>query len=362
MKDVKQCSISSVAFTLEVDAYDTLYNYIESIRARYTDDPDGEEILADIESRIAELILAVHSAEMVVAKPLVDNIIDQLGSVDDICPEESASSHQEQGEASDPKPKGKRHLYRNPDDAPIGGVCSGIAAYIGCNASIVRAIALLLVFCAGTSIWVYIILWIVMPAAVTARQKLEMRGEPITVSSIKEFYESLAGNNRSAGQGVISSIFSAIGRVIMVIFKIIVVCIFIALIVAFVGVLIGAFAMIVLKGYHFAEWTTFAISIMALCSIAMLLALGIYASLQIINSRRVKLKVIVVTLLVWLLFSLSAASFAALSAKHRGGDAWRLNISPAAVEIDIDSSESGSSSRLEKLKKLEQSHLDVEPQ
>ncbi|MFR9523080.1 MAG: PspC domain-containing protein [Rikenellaceae bacterium] len=310
MKDIKHCSISGVAFTIEIDAYDSLHTYLESIRERYTDNPDGEEILADIEARIAELILAVHSESRVVAKPLIDNIIAQLGSVDEICSEQTSPTGEQETESQNQKnrakERGKKHLYRNVDDAPIGGVCSGIAAYVGCNAAIVRAIALLLLFFGGASIWVYIILWIVMPAAVTARQKLEMRGEPITVASIKDYYNTIADYEKS--RSIISSLLSLVGRIMMIIFKIIMVCILISLILALLSIVIGAFALVAVNSYTTGNWSEVLISIMALCSAAMLLGLGVYFTLQIINSRRIKLKAIVATLIIWFLLTLTTAT------------------------------------------------------
>ncbi|MBQ1981022.1 MAG: hypothetical protein II226_07030, partial [Alistipes sp.] len=84
MNKVKKCSIAGVSFTLETDAYETLNAYIDSLRNAYKGNPDGEEIIADIEARIAELILSTLPADSVVAKPLIDNIIRQLGSADEI--------------------------------------------------------------------------------------------------------------------------------------------------------------------------------------------------------------------------------------------------------------------------------------
>ena len=77
MNEIKKCSIAGVSFTLELDAYETLSQYLQSLRDTYHDDPDGEEIMADIEARIAELILSTQSAEGVVALPLIENIIKQ---------------------------------------------------------------------------------------------------------------------------------------------------------------------------------------------------------------------------------------------------------------------------------------------
>lgn len=82
MKEVKKCSISGVAFTMDADAYQELENYLDSLKKTYKDTPDGAEIVADIEARIAELILTTQDNTRVVEKPLILNIIHQMGSVE----------------------------------------------------------------------------------------------------------------------------------------------------------------------------------------------------------------------------------------------------------------------------------------
>ena len=81
MNEIKRCSLSGVGFTFEADAYKRLSDYLDKLNAIYKDSADSAEILADIEARIAELILSAQSStECVVALPLVENIIAQLGS------------------------------------------------------------------------------------------------------------------------------------------------------------------------------------------------------------------------------------------------------------------------------------------
>ena len=89
MKEVKKCSISGVAFTMDADAYQELENYLDCLKKTYKDTPDGAEIVADIEARIAELILTTQDNTRVVEKPLILNIIHQMGSVEDISEESS---------------------------------------------------------------------------------------------------------------------------------------------------------------------------------------------------------------------------------------------------------------------------------
>ena len=84
MKEVIKCSIAGVAFTLDTDAYDTLRRYLDTLNDTYRTTPDGPEIVADIEARIAELILTAQDGSRVVDLPLIRNIIAQLGTPEDI--------------------------------------------------------------------------------------------------------------------------------------------------------------------------------------------------------------------------------------------------------------------------------------
>ena len=84
MKETKKCSLSGLAFTMEDDAYVTLKEYLDSLKKAYSKDPDGSEIIADIEARIVELILSAQDSERVVERPLIMNIIAQLGTAEDI--------------------------------------------------------------------------------------------------------------------------------------------------------------------------------------------------------------------------------------------------------------------------------------
>ena len=83
MKEVKKCSISGVAFTMDADSTNPR-NYLESLKTTYKDTADGAEIVADIEARIAELILSAQDNTRIVEKPLILNIIRQMGSAEDI--------------------------------------------------------------------------------------------------------------------------------------------------------------------------------------------------------------------------------------------------------------------------------------
>ena len=183
MNEVKKCSISGVAFTLDIDAYEELECYLESLRQAYKNSPDGTEIVADIEARIAELILSAQDGGRVVEKPLVLNIIRQLGTAQDISEENEHPDADLQSES----PRIPRRLYRDIENAKLGGVCAGLGKYFGLDAVWIRLsvfVPVILQIIIGSHGWFgnifgtifggfllrYLVLWVAVPVARAARQ------------------------------------------------------------------------------------------------------------------------------------------------------------------------------------------------
>lgn len=138
-----------------------------------------------------------------------------------------SEDEEEDSEEEPEKSSEAKKLYRDPDDMIIAGVCSGIAAYFGVETVLVRLIFFISVFFGGFGVLAYIILWIVMPVAETTAQKLEMRGERITLHEIEKSVKrsvqdlkkkDLSGVKKSAAkaQVFLNQIFQALGKVIKV--------------------------------------------------------------------------------------------------------------------------------------------------
>lgn len=197
MNEIKKCSLSGIGFTFEKEAFNRLDNYLQSLKSAYHNSPDCEEILADIEARIAELILSSQSdVQVVVTLPIIENIIEQLGSPEAISGEESKA-------ANNTESRIPRRLYRDLENAKLGGVCAGLAKHFGIDAVWIRLAIfspLVLVFLGNIPhMWwcyqlagnlfaifllIYLILWFAIPAAKSARQKLEAEGERISAQKI----------------------------------------------------------------------------------------------------------------------------------------------------------------------------------
>ena len=229
MNEIKKCSISGVGFTFEKAAYDRLNNYLASLKEAYKNNPDSEEILADIEARIAELILSAQSnAQCVVTLPIIENIIEQLGSPEAISGEESKATNNTESRIP-------RRLYRDLENAKLGGVCAGLAKHFGVDAVWIRlamASPLILVVIGAPFLhWLstlggnlcavffitYLILWFAIPEAKSARQKLEAEGKPISASTIAN--RQGATQEEQAKSSVASAV-TTFGRFMVIVMKV----------------------------------------------------------------------------------------------------------------------------------------------
>lgn len=278
MKQKHDVSIAGIAFQLDDEGYLLLDNYLSQIAAIYKNNPDGAEVLADIEGRICELILERQPADRPVPVELLRHIVEQLGMPDSF-PEETiptSNSHisncQEQENASaqtdsqshtssnisgentantqsrlnQPPTDMPRRLYRNAENARIGGVCSGLGTFFRVDPIVFRLcfllplpLTMLVAVIPGIStmtgvfgvlfaisIVAYPLLWFAIPMARTPRQKLEMRGEAITATTIQKSVQKghlpnkkTASNRTTAALSTSDQLLSILGNIILFILK-----------------------------------------------------------------------------------------------------------------------------------------------
>lgn len=158
MKETVNVNIGSVAFTLDDDAYRTLKLYLKRIENRL---PEGDkDTLGDIEHRIAEILSEkLYSPQQVVTLIEVDAAMKQIGAPDTFGAAREADPTGEEQPEQEPH----RRLYRPRVNRSIAGVCSGLAEYFGIDPTLLRLITFMLILFGGLSIWIYIVLWIVIP-------------------------------------------------------------------------------------------------------------------------------------------------------------------------------------------------------
>ncbi|WP_167605302.1 PspC domain-containing protein [Maribellus sediminis] len=183
MKKTLTINISGSVFHIEEDAYEALQKYMVILKNYFGKDDEGTEIFADIEARIAEIFTEkMDKKNQAVTLEWVEELIETLGTPENFTEEvgeEEPLAGQNQR---------KRKLYRDPEQTVIAGVCGGLAAYFDMDPVVIRLIVVLLVFLtSGAGLLVYIILWIIVPKAVSTAQRLEMKGEEVTVKNIEKF-------------------------------------------------------------------------------------------------------------------------------------------------------------------------------
>jgi phage shock protein PspC (stress-responsive transcriptional regulator) len=187
MKKVISINIAGVSFFIDEDAYVKLNVYLEKLNKRFGENDEGQEIIADVETRFSELFAErINPKTGVITIEMVEEVIQIMGRPEDFSDTEDDNST-ETGLDNEVYTSKRRRLYRDTESRIIGGVCAGIAAYFNIDPVFVRIIFVILPFISlGIIIPIYIILWIVVPAAVTTTQKMEMKGENITVSNIEK--------------------------------------------------------------------------------------------------------------------------------------------------------------------------------
>ena len=187
MNKVITINLNGNAYPIEESGYEALRAYLEHAARTLEGNPDKDEILADIEQAIADKFRAMLGPHKTVVNPMeVEKTIAEMGPVaDGSAPsgqEPSAGANTKENAGTAPsEASSPRRLYCIQDGAVIGGVCNGLAAYLGKDVVIVRLIFAFLAFITGgTWILVYIIMAIAIPTAKTAAEKSAAYGAPST--------------------------------------------------------------------------------------------------------------------------------------------------------------------------------------
>jgi phage shock protein PspC (stress-responsive transcriptional regulator) len=174
-------NLGGMFFHIDEDAYQKLSRYFDAVKRSLS--PDGrEEIMKDIESRIAELFQErIQNEKQVVSLIEIDAVIGIMGQPEDYkIDEETAQS------IDYSFPSKVKKLYRDKENSIIGGVASGFGHYLNIDPVWIRLLFVIIVVAGfGSPILIYLILLVIIPVAKTTSQKLEMKGEPITISNIE---------------------------------------------------------------------------------------------------------------------------------------------------------------------------------
>lgn len=183
MKKTVTINLAGMVFHIDEDAYDQLKHYMDSIKHSLANNESKDEIMEDIEARMAELFNdRLKSRKEVISYEDVQAIQEAMGAASAFGEDESEKSQAQQAQSETKR----ANLYRDLEHNVVGGVCSGIGQYYKFDPVWLRLAFVLLFLLSGSGLLIYIILWVVIPGAKTPTQKMEMRGERVTVSNIEK--------------------------------------------------------------------------------------------------------------------------------------------------------------------------------
>lgn len=195
MNKLLNINIGKFPFSIDEDAFHILDDYLEKLNKHFIKSEGNEEIMQDIESRIAELLIKKQTSGKIISKSMVGEVIEILGSPEDFgAAEENGFNdnkrhHEHKTDAKYGIKTGKK-LFRDMSDKRVAGVCSGITAYLGIHDPIfVRLFFVILLMAGGSGFLVYCVFWMLAPEAKTSSDRLNMMGEPINIDTIAKKVE-----------------------------------------------------------------------------------------------------------------------------------------------------------------------------
>ncbi|WP_443937744.1 PspC domain-containing protein [Pedobacter sp. MW01-1-1] len=204
-------NIGNTIIHIEESAYELLKAYLNEVKHYFANHADDLEIVTDIENRIAELLneQLLTQKKQVVGAADVQAVILQMGRVQDFDTELEEGREapvEEPAQFSVPK-----KLYRDMNNRAISGVCSGIGHYFDIEAKWVRLLMILLTFFGGSGLFIYLILWIIMPQANSRVERMEMKGEPANLQGFQKNLDQELENLQMAKKSS-SSLFGHFGN------------------------------------------------------------------------------------------------------------------------------------------------------
>ncbi len=205
MNKTVNINIGGLFFNVDENAFQKLSRYFDAIKRSLSNAGGQEEIMKDIEMRVAELLQEKQlSDKHVVNLADVDAVVAVMGQPEDYRIDDDGT---ETNTATSFSTKISKKLYRDKDNGLIGGVCTGLGHYFGVDAIWIKIALIIAVFAGfGTGILIYIILWAVTPNANTTSEKIAMTGDPVTITNIekkfREEYESVSEKLKNANENV----------------------------------------------------------------------------------------------------------------------------------------------------------------
>lgn len=182
MKKTFSININGLLFNIDEDAFEKLSDYLKTLKKHFKNTEGGEDIVADIEARIAEILKTrLKDLQQIIGMSDVDFAIDTLGQPFEM-DEESDVNPTKKSRRS----HSNKRIFRDPDNQIFGGVAAGLAAYFNIDKTIIRLLFVLSILIGGVGLVIYLTLWILTPYASTTAEKIEMEGETVDIKNIEK--------------------------------------------------------------------------------------------------------------------------------------------------------------------------------
>jgi len=186
MEKTLSININGWVFNINEDAYNLLTEYFKNLAKYFSKEDGGAEIVSDIEARVSELLKEkMPQNETAINISQIQEIMEIMGQPYEM-ETESEKEATDDGYKDYKNAKGKRKLFRNPENSHIAGVAAGIGTYLNLDPIFIRIAFLLLIFTGGAGIILYIALWILIPIAATTSDRIRMEGKKVDIKNIEK--------------------------------------------------------------------------------------------------------------------------------------------------------------------------------
>jgi phage shock protein PspC (stress-responsive transcriptional regulator) len=213
MKKIININLGGYPFTIDIDAYERMESYFDSLERYFKEYESPHEIIFDIEVRMGELFRENIGVSAIVSIKDIEEVIKILGTPEDISKENpdnedynfNSSGREKRSYRDKNEYKVGKKLFRNPEDKIVAGVCSGLSNYFGIQEPIWIRLFFVVLTLSGMSILLYLVLMVLMPKAKTEADFKAMRGEPIDIDTIARSIEDEVNNISNQLQSFASS-------------------------------------------------------------------------------------------------------------------------------------------------------------
>ncbi|MFN8297893.1 MAG: PspC domain-containing protein [Chitinophagales bacterium] len=236
MKKTINVNLGGMAFIMDENAFEALHTYLETLKRKFSNQAERDEIISDIESRIGEMLnQRLNGRKEVISAEDVEAVIAIMGKPEDIAGDDEPATQAAKEEAQTTTTGStsyayatdgtvKKRLFRDPDDKRVAGVIAGLCHYFGIDdPTWLRLAVILLCFVSfGTILLIYFLLMIVIPTAETPSEKLQMRGEPVNIKTIEKEVKEAANRAADSMRGIVKdkTFFERLGEVAVAIIKV----------------------------------------------------------------------------------------------------------------------------------------------